>query len=95
MSDSPFTRPEPLLPPSNLRIVLEHTRGPHKGLLQIMGTTAQFGGEVIPARTDAFTIQPGTRRGMAGLIRVTRRMTLYREIDSPDPGNFIDRSRQR
>jgi len=95
MTDT-LSTPEAILSPSNLRIVLQHTTGPHKGLMQIMGTSQQFGGESLPACTDVFDIQPHARKGVAGLVRVARRFALYREIDSPvDPTDFIDRSRQR
>lgn len=78
------------------RIVLLHTRGPHKGLHQIMGHSDEFEGRTPDAVTEPFDITPGARRGMAGLVRSTPRFLLYKEINTPtDPTNFIDRSKQR
>jgi hypothetical protein len=62
------------------RIVLEHTRGPYKGLHQIMGTTVDFGAQQPPSVTDVFDITPGNRRGAACLVKATPRFLLFKEL---------------
>lgn len=79
------------------RIVLEHTQGPHKGLMQIKGLVSDLGlpaGEAPPPLTDEFTIEPGTRQGQASLVRVSPRAFYYREITAPAGLGTFDR-RQR
>lgn len=76
------------------RVVLEHTNGPFKGLKQIMGHSDDFNGEPAPVTTDEFEINPGKRKGIAGLVKSTPRYLLYREITKPEGLGTFDR-RQR
>ena len=67
------------------RIVVEHTEGPFKGLMQITGTTDDFDGQSPPPiTTEPFMIQPGQRMAIAGLVAAKRTYLLYREITKPD-----------
>lgn len=84
----------PTVPAMRRRVVLEHTCGPHKGLMQIMGTTDDIDGAQPPAVTDEFEISPWKRRGVAGLVRSNARFVLYREITAPEGLGTFDR-RQR
>jgi hypothetical protein len=86
----------PLLPETarNQRIVLEHTRGPYKGLKQITGHTDQFGGQQPPAITSEFDITPGNRKGVASLVASRPRFLLYREIFTPEGMKGFDRGQR-
>ena len=78
----------------NQRVVLEHTNGPFKGLKQIMGHSDDFKGEPPPTVTPEFDITPGTRKGVAGLVKSTLRFLLYREITKPEGLGTFDRRQQ-
>lgn len=78
----------------NLRVVLEHTNGPFKGLHQITGHSDDLDPGPPPALTEEFDIAPGKRRGVAGLVRATSRYLLYRELTKPEGLGTFDR-RQR
>lgn len=88
---------ESLLPPvteRGRRIVLQHVKGPFKGLMQIMGHTDDFKGTAAPIVTEEFDINPGTRKGIAGLVKSTRRYLLYKEIDKPEGLGIFDRNQR-
>jgi hypothetical protein len=82
-----MTTPEITLPvfASNQRVLLEHTTGPHAGLVQIIGHSAEFEGKAPPAFTPVL-ITPAKRETTASLIRVTPRAVYYRETR---PSNLL------
>lgn len=77
------------------RIVLLHTRGPHKGLHQIMGHSDDFFGSGAPdTTTEEFVITPGTRKGIAGLVRSTPRYLFYKEVTAPEGLGTFDKAQR-
>ena len=83
------TCPKLETPPGvELRIVFEHTQGPHAGLFEIMGTMSQLKEhpeDPLPTYAEGFEAQ-GRVITLASLVRVKRHCAIYREtfIDSED-----------
>lgn len=68
-----------------MRLVLEHTQGPYKGLLQIVGYLGQLLQEGESLK-DLPTLQPfnrGAEQIAASLVAVKRTYILYRELMVP------------
>lgn len=66
------------------KIVIEHIRGPLKGLLQILGSTEMLGladGQQPPNTQEV--LFDGDRPSVVDLIRATPRFYLYRELHLP------------
>lgn len=62
------------------RVVLLHTQGPWKGMKQILGTSAEFNGQ-LPVTTPEFNMAPDNRVNCANLVKMKIRYALYRESD--------------
>lgn len=67
------------------RIVIEHTAGRLKGMMQILGTDDQLkkGMEVAELPTFLTPLDFGDHQGAASLITVTPRYAFYRETWGP------------
>ena len=66
------------------RVLLEHREGPLAGMSQIFGTTAEFDlSEGLPSHFEGISVYD--RIIDVGLVKVTDRYVLYREIVQPPP----------
>ena len=76
------------------RIVLEHTNGPHAGLMQITGHGDSLDSWPPPTATDEFETTVDPRKTFAQLVKATPRYLLYRELTKPEGlGTFDQRQR--
>lgn len=76
------------------RVVFQHRVGRYKGLHQIMGTTAQFGGQQPPAVSGPFVASPDTRPALAELVKETPNFVLYTEVMPPEGLGTFDRAQR-
>jgi hypothetical protein len=77
----------------NQRVVVQHSKGPHKGLYQILGHTDDLPKGQVPSTTLA-TLIPDGRPAQIDLVASKPRYLLYREFVAPEGLGAFDR-RQR
>ncbi len=80
-----LTTPSMLVADRPLRLILEHTRGPWKGLREIVGRSDDLpdSAQRLPSTEGPFNARPDNREAIAGLVKVEHGYAIYREIDTP------------